>query len=265
MSALFGLVFSVILCGVVIGQDDTPVLVVIGDSWGAYGWRDLAKVLEEKGSNLTVKSYAIGGTTSTFWARDPTLVNQLVSDNPNAQYVWLSIGGNDVIDFMPSCTEKMPVDDCINILLPEVINNTQTFLNPLFAAHPTIQVVQFGYDIPNLDENVLCRSIGKDIIDGCNGTASCINPQFVKVQYLYVDQMAKIYPNNVNAVNLLGSLQAQDEYPGVNITNPDLSKWSPKDLMEDNCIHPTRYDRPGEPAGFKVIFDNLWDAYFAKL
>ena len=40
--------------------DDGPVLVVIGDSWGAYGWHDLQKVLTSKGSNLTVVSYAIG-------------------------------------------------------------------------------------------------------------------------------------------------------------------------------------------------------------
>ena len=42
------------------------------------------------------------------------------------------------------------------------------------------------------------------------------------------------------------------------------SKWSPQDLVETNCIHPTRYERPGEPAGFQIIFNNLWDAYFAK-
>lgn len=273
---------------IVDAQTDGPVLVVLGDSWGAYvcctyisfcrqnpkqyqcynpdaliqGWHDLQKVLTAKGSNLTVVSYAIGGTTAKFWARDPDLINELVNENPTAQYVWLSIGGNDVIDFMPSCTEKMSIQDCINIILPETLNNTQAFLDPLFKDHPDLQVVQFGYDIPNLNENVLCRQIGEQIIYGCNDTASCINPQFVKIQYLYVDELAKIYPNQLTSVNLLGSLQAQDNYPGVTITNPDLTKWSPADLMEDNCIHPTRVGRGKEPAGFDVIFDNLWDAYF---
>mmetsp|Transcript_33065 Transcript_33065/g.28978 ORF Transcript_33065/g.28978 Transcript_33065/m.28978 type:complete len:272 (+) Transcript_33065:68-883(+) len=260
--ALIALIF-VVINDKVNAQTDGPVLVVIGDSWGAYGWHDLQKVLTAKGSNLTVVSYAIGGTTAKFWARTPDLVNELVNENPTAEYVWLSIGGNDVIDFMPGCTEKMSVQDCINIILPETLNNTQAFLDPLVADHPDLEIVQFGYDIPNLGENVLCRQIGEQIIDGCNDTASCINPQFVKIQYLYVDELAKMY-KQLTSVNLLGSLQAQDHYAGVTITNPDLTKWSPADLMETNCIHPTRVGRGNEPAGFDVIFDNLWDAYFAK-
>lgn len=262
---------------------DEPVVVVIGDSWGAYGWHDFQKVLKEKGSNLTVVSYAIGmyssttndtilyhiynkylgGTTTKFWARDPDLVTKLVGENPTAEYVWLSIGGNDVIDFMPDCTKKMSTQQCIDIILPECMNNTKAFLDPLVAAYPDIKIVQFGYDIPQLGENALCRSIGETIIDGCNDTASCINPQFVKIQSLYVDQLGQDY-KQLTAVNLLGSLQAQDNYPGVSVTNPDLTKWSPADLMETNCIHPTRYPRGNEPAGFDVIFNNLWAAYFAK-
>eukprot|EP01084_Bolivina_argentea_P079168 143649_1 len=130
MSVSVSVLVFISLLGITFGGDG-PVLVVIGDSWGSYGHEDLQKVLTAHGSNLTVVSYAIGGTTSTFWARDPDLVNQLVSENANAEYVWLSIGGNDVIDFMPGCTKKMSTDDCINIILPEVINNTETFLNPL--------------------------------------------------------------------------------------------------------------------------------------
>ena len=179
--------------------------------------------------------------------------------------MWLSIGGNDVIDFMPDCTKKNDVDTCVNIILPQVMNNTQTFLDPLVKNHPNIKIVQFGYDIPNLEENFLCRSIGESIIDGCNDTASCINPQFEKIQTLYVDALPALYPKNLEAINLLGSLQAQDNYPGVSLAHPDLSKWSPKDLMEDNCIHPTRFGRgPNEPAGFDVVFNNMWDLYFSK-
>ena len=64
MSACFVLAFVLFVCGVISDsgvEADGPVLVVIGDSWGAYGWHDLQKVLTAKGSNLTVKSYAIGG------------------------------------------------------------------------------------------------------------------------------------------------------------------------------------------------------------
>ena len=32
-----------------------------------------------------------------------------------------------------------------------------------------------------IGENALCRSIGENIIYGCNDSAPCINPQFVKI------------------------------------------------------------------------------------
>eukprot|EP01084_Bolivina_argentea_P176649 305633_1 len=243
---------------------DNPVVVVIGDSWGTHGHDNLQKVLRQKGTNLTVKSYARGGTTTDWWAKKPNLVSEIVSENPTAEYVWLTIGGNDVIDFMPDCTQDKTIQQCIDIILPRAMNNTQTFLDPLVKDHSKIKIVQFGYDLPNLQENVLCRSIGKDIINGCDGVASCINPQFAKVQTLYVDALPALYPSNLVAINLLGSLQAQEKYSGVTLTNPDVTKWSPKNLMEDNCIHPTRMGRPEEPAGFDIIFENMWDAYWSK-
>ena len=73
-----------------------------------------------------------------------------------------------------------------------------------------------------------------------------------------------MYPNNAVAINLLGSLQAQAQYSGVSLGNPDLSQWSPKHLMEANCIHPTQYRRVEEPAGFNVVFRNMWDLYWSK-
>ena len=167
------------------------------------------------------------------------MVSKLVSENPTAEFVWISIGGNDVIDFFPSCTEKKSVDECIAILIPNAMNNTKKFMDPLVRDHPDIKIVMFGYDVPNLEENILCRSIGKEIIDGCDNKPSCIVPQYAKIQTLYVDVLPTMYPQ-VEAINLLGSLQAEDKYEGVTLGHPDLTKWSPADLMEANCIHPTR-------------------------
>merc|ERR1712154_88707 len=66
----------------------------------------------------------------------------------------------DVIDFMPYCTEQHTVDYCINEIVPIVLNNTQTFLDPLVAKHPNIKIVSFGYDLINFALNPLCRSLG---------------------------------------------------------------------------------------------------------
>jgi len=258
------LAVSLLLFSVANGATDDPVVVVVGDSWGSYGHEDLQKVLKEKGTNLTVKSYAIGGTTTRYWARKPDLISKLVAENPTAEFVWISIGGNDVIDAMPSCTEKKSVDECIELIRSEAMNNTKKFMDPLVSDHPAINIVMFGYDVPNLDENILCRSIGKEIINGCDGKPECIVPQYAKIQSLYIDALPAMWPNNVEAINLLGSLQAADQYPGVTLGHPDLTKWSPADLMESNCIHPTRVARGKHPAGFKVVFDNMYDVYFKE-
>eukprot|EP00483_Globobulimina_turgida_P012803 UN12827 len=195
------LVLFTCLIFAVLGQQE-PVLVVIGDSWGSFGFQVLQKVLTAHGSNLKVVSYAIGGTTSTFWARDPNLVNTLVSENPTAKYVWVSIGGNDVIEFMPGCTAQHPVDYCVDIIVPRVLNNTETFLNPLIKNHTDIKVVAFGYDIINFNENPLCRTLGFEIIAGCKDDPTCINREMVKIQYLGIDAIGALYPQ-VTSVNLL--------------------------------------------------------------
>ena len=58
-------------------------------------------------------------------------------------------------------------------------------------------------------------------------------------------------------VNLLGTLQAGANYSGAAIGRPVLSRYSPKQYMQDNCIH-------ANDAGYDLIFAALWDAYFAK-
>ncbi|ETO28241.1 hypothetical protein RFI_08889 [Reticulomyxa filosa] len=258
-----------------VSAEKPPYLLVAGDSWGAYGGTPLQEVLTQHGSNLTVKNYAIGGTTTTFWARDPNILSQLVDDNPGTEYIWLSLGGNDVLDYMPTCTLDYPVDQCINMLLPEVIANTRKILDPLFLNHPEVQVIQFGYDIINFAKNALCKLIGFDEVRACFDRPECmmspppfflkkkkkkicLNPQMVKIQYLYVDNMTSYYPESQYfAANMLGSLQASEDIPGSSLEHPNLDYWSPADLIMDNCIHPTI------DGGFPVIFNNLWDQVFA--
>ncbi len=59
------LVLFTCLIFAVLGQQE-PVLVVIGDSWGSFGFQVLQKVLTAHGSNLKVVSYAIGGTSYIY-------------------------------------------------------------------------------------------------------------------------------------------------------------------------------------------------------
>ena len=138
-----------------------------------------------------------------------------------------------------------------------MINNTITILDPVFEAYPNIQVIQFGYDILYFG-GALCGAEGSQLIADCDDVEYCINSQFVKIQYSYCDYIATLYPNNYNTPVMLGSLQAYDNVPDASLGNPNLNYWSPKNLMMNNCIHPTQ-------KGFSIIFDNLWDEYFSHV
>ena len=234
-------------------------LIVAGDSWGAYGGNDLQVVLTEHGSNLTVSNFAIGGTTAEFWSRIPNFLSDLVDEYPDTEYIWLSIGGNDVIDYMSICTLTNGIDTCVNEILPITLTNTRSFLDPLFKNHPTVKVIQFGYDIVNFQMNGFCKILGTDILHGCLDRPSCINPQMVKIQYLYVNNLTMYYDNHF-ALDLLGSLQTAGGIPYAYLTHPNLDEWSPADLMMSNCIHPTT----GDNGGFQIIFNNMWDVFFAN-
>ena len=67
-----------------------------------------------------------------------------INKESDAEFVWLTLGGNDAADYLPSCTKKHPLPDeqCIDELLNSSIANLQTMLDPVFQQHPNIRVVQ---------------------------------------------------------------------------------------------------------------------------
>ncbi|MCA9772424.1 MAG: SGNH/GDSL hydrolase family protein, partial [Myxococcales bacterium] len=72
-------------------------VVVFGDSWANQGWDEFAQVFVDRGHpEMTVAEYAVGGTTAEGWAAQPDALPNAVAENPDAAYVWLSIGGNDI-------------------------------------------------------------------------------------------------------------------------------------------------------------------------
>ena len=136
-----------------------------------------------------------------------------------------------------------------------ITNQTILMLDPVFDKFPSLQVVQFGYDILNF-QKAICSLEGRELMHGCDDTPSCINHQFVKLQTEYVAALQRKYGVNYHGINLLGTLQVYGGYPNVTVGHPDLSKWSPRNLIESNCIHPKK------PKGFKDVFDEMYKAYW---
>lgn len=205
--------------------------------------------------NLTVDNHAVGGTTTTYWARRSDSLKKAVDENPDCKWVWLTIGGNDAI---PAMEEQTPLDD----IMTECTTNTQTFLDPLFEAHPDVRVVQFGYDIMGWDKNSICKNKARKIFWNCTdptssteGTA-CANEQFYTIQTQYVEGLSQLYDNH-DAINLIGSLQKAGGIEDADVAEPNDDFYSPADLIQSNCIHAT-------DEGFAYIFSNMWDVYFSE-
>ena len=59
------------------------------------------------------------------------------------------------------------------------------------------------------------------------------------------------------ALNVLGTLQVAGGDAKAAVGNPDLASWSPKNLMESNCIHASQ-------DGFQLIFEQVYSMYLAN-
>lgn len=224
-------------------------LIVFGDSWGTEGAASLQAVLGDQ-HGITIDNVAVSGSTAAEWAQQPNFLRDTVAQNPDAKWVWITLGGNDA-------KNELPFGVTIPTVVEQCINNTQIILDPLFAAYPNIQVIQFGYDILTFSKGFLCPIFGEAIFPACQLNTTCINTQFTHLQTDYVEGMSKIYPNNHHSVDLRGTMQAAEGIPGASIGHPNLAYYSPDDLMQDNCIHPN-------DKGFVYIFNALWDLYFSK-
>jgi len=137
----------------------------------------------------------------------------------------------------------------------EVTARTQLFLEPLFNDNANIRVVQFGYDILTFSKGILCPVLGSLVFHHCAGNITCVNTDFIQMQYQYVDGLDKLYDRH-DSVNLLGTVQAAGGVPGASTGHPNLAYYSPDDLMLDNCIHPN-------DQGFTDVFAKFWELYFA--
>lgn len=120
---------------------------------------------------LTVDNVAIGGTTAAGWAKDASALKNALDANPDARYVWLTIGGNDVIPAMIGGGN-------IDVIAQQVIADTKVFLDIAFAAHPNIKIVQFGYDLLNWkNNNLLCTIMGTTLSSSTCGLVASIECQ----------------------------------------------------------------------------------------
>jgi len=231
-------------------------IVVFGDSWGTEGAPSFDKMASAH--NLTVDNHAVAGSTAQQWAFTPNKLTNWVEGNPDAKYVWITIGGNDA-------APALERGEAVDTIVEHVKGWVRKFVDPLFKRVPNIKVVAFGYDILFWDY-FECIGMANQIFGRCgkHGQANftfCANDLFFNVQRaweeLSVEYTAKGF--SLTSPNLLGSFQAAGGVEGASVGKPNNNDFSP-----NKFTGPTRFCLHANDEGFSHIFSNLWDVYFAK-
>jgi lysophospholipase L1-like esterase len=228
-------------------------IIVFGDSWGTYGAVSFDKMAANHG--LTVSNVAVSGSTAAEWAADPLSLKKVVDDNPDAKFVWLTIGGNDA---RPKMELGLPIVEIVKAVLVDI----QTFLDPYLKAYPSLKLVTFGYDVLFWGY-LMCQGTGEKMFKPYCGPKTgadyitCANQLFYAIQFQCTDVLARNYPNQVFSPNLLGSWQTAGGVPGAGIGKPIDSVFSPNEFTGPTklCLH-------ANDKGYDVIFTNLWDLFF---
>ena len=213
-------------------------IVVFGDSWAEGAADELQAAVRAAGLDLEVAGYGVGGTTAEVWAAMPAALPDAVALNPDARWLWLSIGGNDI--FASHAAGEGSAADGND-------RNIRAMLAALHDRHPDLRVVMMAYDFPNFEQSQAC--IANAIVYFGPVTTPVVNQIFLDevgaVQARIAEEDARL-----SFVEVWGTLQAAGGVPGA----PNLLRPSPSRTMAD-CIHPT-----GE--GYRILHDRLVAAYW---
>ncbi|MBW1880262.1 MAG: MYXO-CTERM sorting domain-containing protein [Deltaproteobacteria bacterium] len=220
-------------------------VVVFGDSWARGAADELEDVLWDHDQGyIRVANHAVSGTTAEYWAtQDRDALHQAVTENPDARWVWLSIGGNDVFwHHHNGLAATSAADNDVHI---------RQMLDDLFAVHPDVKVVLFGYDFLNFEQSTDCIALAFSVF-GQDITTPQVNAIFLLEVGAVQATLAEDHPNVTYVDSVWGTLQAAGGVPGA--PNADLP--SPEAYFSD-CIHPNS-------TGYTLIMDALHEDYWGR-
>ncbi|MEQ9498418.1 MAG: GDSL-type esterase/lipase family protein [Deltaproteobacteria bacterium] len=236
------LVLAPLLCAFAVPAQAAPV-IAFGDSWGNQSWPDLQAALSAAGyPTLSVANHAIDGTTALEYATTQSgMITSALQLNPDAEWIYLSIGGNDLFN------HYMAGNPGTSVAANDA--NMRTMLDQIFTERPDIRVVQFGYERTNFVQSAACMTQAEQFF-GAGITQAQINQINETELGTVYSAMEASYPN-YTYIPLWGTLQAA---AGAPVTQNDPT---PVQYMAD-CFHLVS-------TGYRIVHDevvaNYWDSF----
>jgi len=121
-------------------------ILVIGDSWGVAAGPSLQQVLIDNGSTDTVASIAVGGETAEN-INTPEWLQQITTaleENPDAEFVHLSLGGNDFLGNWTAFISQAEEEQ----LIVDILEDITAIVDHILEQRPDIRVYWSSYDFP---------------------------------------------------------------------------------------------------------------------
>jgi len=121
-------------------------VLVVGDSWGVAAGPALQQVLMDHGSADKVASIAVGGETAAnintpAWLQQ---ITEALQDNPDAEIVHLSLGGNDFLGNWNAFLSQAQEDQLVDSILEDI----GSIVDHILEQRPGMRIYWSSYDFP---------------------------------------------------------------------------------------------------------------------
>ena len=233
-------------------------ITCFGDSWANFACPTLAEVAKLHLKPNKVVNKGVPGSTASVWAANPSAMMAEVLSGGLPAFLWLSIGGNDILDGWGggACVGNATTPSAL-ACYAAIFNATATMLDTLFADLPLLQVVMFGYDFTNFVGSAECVALAE--AEFKDASQAHINERFLAYDAHVLQPLKARYNGfSFDLVALWGTLQAHGAAVGEPVPPPwpNVEYPSPLQLMNDGCIHASK-------EGWGILMEALWEAYFA--
>ena len=235
----------------------TGQITCFGDSWAAFACPTLSSTVAKHLHRNKVVNKGVPGSTASVWANDTNVMLAQILSGGVPSFVWLSIGGNDILDGWASgaCSGNASSPSAA-ACYADILASTDTMLHAIFHALPLVQVVHFGYDFTNFVSTSECNAYGVRVFGKAFTGQAVVNEIFLGyAKHVLAPLQAKYNMLSYQAPALWGTLQRAGGSATTPPPYPNVAYPSPLPLMNDGCIHASKQ-------GWEDLMGALYDAYF---